>query len=112
MSIQIDQSGKIEDTSRPTILAASNSVKFSIVLSAKEKRRLQQKFRKIGYPRLFIDYVFAALLYILFTKVKRSQYIVDMEVNYQKSWWALKHRTFTSESALGPSSWEDHNKKA
>ncbi len=79
MAIQIDQSGKIEDTSHSTVLAASNSVKFSIVLSAKEKRRLQQKFRKIGYPRLFIDYVFAALLYILFTEVKRSQYIVDTE---------------------------------
>jgi len=62
MTYQIDQSGKIEQTEKYTVLALSNENHFAVILSAKNKRRLQEMFRILGAPRLFIDYVFAALV--------------------------------------------------
>lgn len=79
MSIQIDQSGKIEDTSKATVLAASNSQKYSVLLPAKEKRRLQEHFRLIGSPRLFIDYIFSMLLYYLILHTTSTSFTVDTE---------------------------------
>lgn len=41
MKIEIDQSGKIEDTSKHTFLAFSNSEHFVLKISGTEKRKLQ-----------------------------------------------------------------------
>ena len=62
---ELDQSGKIEDTARKTVLAFSNDHLGAITLSAKDKRRLQELFREIGAPKLFIYYVFSALIILL-----------------------------------------------
>ncbi len=83
MSIQIDQSGKIEDTAHKTILAFSNGSKNAVILSARDKRKLQKMFRDLGAPRLFIEYVFAALLVILLRSCKARVVTVDLE--YPKS---------------------------
>ena len=51
MGIEVDQSGKIEATSRLAVLAFSNDKSGAVLLSAKDKRRLQERFRKIGTSR-------------------------------------------------------------
>lgn len=51
MQIEIDQSGKIEDTSKDTVLALSNGTQFSIKISRNIKRELQNIFRKNKEPR-------------------------------------------------------------
>ena len=79
MKIYIDQSGKVEDTAKHTILACVNSEIKTIFLSAKDKRRLQEVFRRIGSPQLFVDYVFAALLILLLKPLKISKVTVDLE---------------------------------
>ena len=81
MRIEIDQSGKIENTSKHTYLAFSNSQHFVLEIKATEKRKLQKYFRSIGKSRIFIYLTFAALLIILLKnrKIKTAQLIVDIE---------------------------------
>lgn len=79
--LEIDQSGKIEDTAKPTVLAFSNDTNGTLILSAQEKRLLQEIYRKAGKPRVFILQVFTACLYLLFSKYKltRRKVIIDRE---------------------------------
>lgn len=80
--IEIDQSGKVEDTSRITVVAysAENNTEKSILISAKNKRKLQEYFRKTGESRLYIYYIFSILLFILTKEViTEDLVIVDLE---------------------------------
>lgn len=81
MKIEIDQSGKLEDTSRHTFLAFSNGEHFVLKISGAEKRKLQVYFRKIGKPKLYIFLTFASLIIILLKKIKTrsNQIIIDIE---------------------------------
>lgn len=69
MTYYIDQSGKVEDTAKPTVLAYSNEyTSASLILPAKDKRLLQSYYRARGKPRRFIIEVFACLLALLICK--------------------------------------------
>lgn len=81
MKHQIDQSGKIENTAKHTILSISNGTQFTILLSAKDKRKLQELFRTHGLTRLFIDYTFAALVIILL-KLSGEVKAVTIDIEY------------------------------
>lgn len=77
---QVDQSGKIEQTNKTTVLAVANGQPKAVILSAKDKRRLQELFRKNAKPQLFIDAVFAVLLYFLIKELDGAGKIeVDTE---------------------------------
>lgn len=78
---QIDQSGKIEQTNKHTILAISNGKKFSILLRTQDKRLLQDIYRIFfNKKRQFIYEVFSALLYILLSSVRpQTRVIIDKE---------------------------------
>jgi len=65
MKIQIDQSSKIEYTSKNTVIAFANHKQKSLLIKATEKRKLQEAFRSVGKPNLFVLKTFAVLLYIL-----------------------------------------------
>lgn len=65
MKIEIDQSGKIEETNKNTILAFSNGEKNVIVITANIKRQLQEIFRRQGQPKLFIYRTFTAGIFLL-----------------------------------------------
>lgn len=81
MKIEIDQSGKIEETSRDTILALSNGISYSIKISAKTKRKLQDLYRKIGEPRVFVINTFVVGLYLLIKRdiSKITEIVIDIE---------------------------------
>lgn len=81
MKIYIDQSGKIEDTARPTILAFSNSKSYTIKVSARTKRQLQEIFRRRGQIRLFIYRTFSILIFLLIRDYLKSvkDIIIDTE---------------------------------
>jgi hypothetical protein len=81
MRIEIDQSGKIEDTNKDTIIAFSNEVFGSILIKAKDKREVQKIFRKIGKPKIFVYKLFAILIFLLIKKhlKKINQIIIDEE---------------------------------
>jgi hypothetical protein len=80
MIIEIDQSGKIEDTSKSTIVAFSNDIAGSILISAKEKREIQETFRRAGKSRVFVYKLFAILIFVLIKKhLKKIEAIIADE---------------------------------
>lgn len=81
MRIEIDQSGKVEDTARPTVLAYANSKIRVIVIPAASKRKLQEMYRRIGQPRLFVYQVFALGVYQLI-RLLRQPHIITIDTEY------------------------------
>jgi len=80
MKYQIDQSGKIENTEKDTVLALSNDIKYTVILAAKVKRTLQSILRKEGRPEMYIYLVFSSLLFILLKSSRpKSKVIIDRE---------------------------------
>lgn len=81
MRIEIDQSGKIEFTNKPTVLAFCNSKQGAVIIVAREKKLIQKFFRQINKPRLFAYLGFTALIYLLIKDQirARDQIIIDRE---------------------------------
>lgn len=79
MKIEIDQSGKVENTSVPTVIA--DSVGNVVWISAKDKRTLQQYYRTVLKPKKYVLEVFAILLAILIQKTCKTHntYVIDIE---------------------------------
>lgn len=87
MKVEIDQSGKIENTGKPTVIAFSDGRKNkSLIMFAGEKQKLQKHFRKIGKPNLFVYMTFAVLICLLI-KGERSidEIIIDREYAGQEA---------------------------
>lgn len=79
MKIEIDQSGKIELTSKKTVVGFSNHTKLTIEISSREKRKVQKYFRKIRKPKQYYYQTFAILIYLLIKGKKLDQVIIDTE---------------------------------
>jgi len=81
MKIYIDQSGKVEDTGKPTVLAFTNKDAKVIKVLAKTKRQIQEVFRRKGAPRLYIYRTFGALVFLLIRDFlpKLTQVVIDTE---------------------------------
>lgn len=82
MPYQIDQSGKIEQTNKNTVISLSNSTHFTILLQAREKRELQDIYRKAGKPKIFSIQVFAALTYLLLEKARIKNGLIYIDKEY------------------------------
>ena len=65
MQLEIDQSGKIEQTNKNTILCLTNDKSYCLVIPARIKRQLQKIFRFNNQARNFILFTFSAGLAIL-----------------------------------------------
>ena len=74
MTYQIDQSGKIEQTSKNTVLCLANNRRFALLMKAKTKRQLQEVFRRNGQIRNFVLFTFCACLSLL---LKKSNFRLD-----------------------------------
>lgn len=80
MKIQIDQSGKIEQTNRDTILCLSNDEWDAVVIKAATKRSLQEIFRRNGQIRNYILFTFSAGISLLLKRNLRfERIIIDRE---------------------------------
>lgn len=81
MNIEIDQSGKVEQTNKDTVIAFSDDKFKSIFISAKDKREIQKVFREIRKSRVFVYKLFSILIFLLIKKhIKRiDQIIIDQE---------------------------------
>jgi hypothetical protein len=83
MKIEIDQSGKIEDTAKPTSIAFANGITYAIRISSRDKKYIQAHFRTKGHIRLFIYKTFTALVFILIRHhIHKLTYIV-IDIEYQ-----------------------------
>lgn len=82
MIIEIDQSGKLEDTNKDTVIACvGNHFYRSVLITSSEKRKLQAIFRNIGKPRMYVYRVFTVLIFILIQRhlKKFDRIIIDQE---------------------------------
>lgn len=87
MRIEIDQSGKIEQTNIITVAGYSNGVSDTISISSTEKIRLQKWYHKSGNPKLFVINTFCALIYLLLKQLlhKQQDLFIDKEYpGYEK----------------------------
>jgi len=102
MDIEIDQSGKIENTSKNTIVAFSNNIFGSIFISAHDKREIQKIFRGAGRSKIFVYKLFAILIFIILEKHFRniSQIIIDDE--YPGKGYLIKNFLFQEISKINP----------
>ena len=80
MTYQIDQSGKIEDTNKLTIVAYANGQIKSLKIGATEKQKLLTVMRTLDYPKHnYVYKVFAALVYFLLADEKIDSVVIDRE---------------------------------
>ena len=78
----IDQSGRVEETNRTSIVAlADKKFSFTIALSSKTKKELLQIFRKNGKPKTFPIVTFALMVFMtmLRSKTYPPELIIDIE---------------------------------
>jgi len=82
MRVEVDQSGKVEQTNQDTVLAFSNHIKRAILVPRGEKRKLIKSLRergmngKVFYPRIFCSALFLLLEPHLF---ELNEIVVDDE---------------------------------
>ena len=78
--LQIDQSGKIEQTNVNTVVALANGKYFTVVLRKKDKRIIEKIFKKIGKIKSYPYIVFASLVAILLKEASvKQRVVVDRE---------------------------------
>ncbi len=83
MKIEIDQSVKIEESARDTVLAYSNSVQRAIVIPAAVKRKALAYLRKHGKSRkVAVLTVFAAGLFLLLRGVAKKITLAVIDLEY------------------------------
>lgn len=82
MTVKINQSNKIEQTSKDTIVGLANEASFTALIKSRTKRKLQEEFRRQGRPRLFVYRTFIASVVLLlkYAQLGRvSEVIIDQE---------------------------------
>ena len=80
MKYQIDQSGKIEDTNKLTIVAFANGKTRTLKISGVEKQKLIRSIRVLDYPKkTFIYKIFSGLIFLLLNDQKVEEVIIDRE---------------------------------
>ena len=88
MKYEVDQSAKIEQTNKDTVISIANKeYSYSIKINSKIKQSLQKYFNLIRKPKMFAVYLFTTGLIILIKKsgVKNSVVTIDLEyLGYNK----------------------------
>lgn len=65
MQIEIDQSGKIEQTSLDTVIALTNGVKYALLFKKKDKRVVEREYKKLRLHKIYMVIIFANLVSIV-----------------------------------------------
>lgn len=82
MTIEVDQSIKIEQTKQDTAIGVSNGKQYSVLISRHIKRKLEIDFRKAGIRHLFAFRTFVAgvVLAIEYMNISHlSDVVIDVE---------------------------------
>jgi len=110
MRAEIDQSGKFDQTDKPTVLALANDIEFSVRVSAVEKRKCFQILRsqrsdKNRRTTLYV-LLFATLVYLLLREhVHRlDSIVIDTEFSgHEGTIKTHLHNLFNRQGVLVPS---------
>ena len=81
MKIEIDMSGRIEYTNKPTVIAGyGKSWHKTVYISSKNKRAIQKCYRSTNQPRVFNTELFCILIYFLIKDINCDiSLIIDNE---------------------------------
>ncbi len=80
MTYQIDQSGKVEQTNKDTVIAYANATQYAVLIPRRTKRIVQEIFRLHGFTKLFIYFLFSVGVYYLLESLsKESEVVIDTE---------------------------------
>lgn len=83
MRYQVDQSGRIEETNRDTIIGiASKKNSFTLRISARLKRQLLEIFRRQGKPKVFPMVVFGIVVGLAIKRSKFNVSDLDIDIEY------------------------------
>jgi hypothetical protein len=83
MHVEVDQSGKVENTRVDTVLAFSNGMNHAILVSAKVKRIVTKQLRGRGKPKRGITLLlFSACLFLLLRDYLEQIERVTIDVEY------------------------------
>lgn len=80
MKIEIDISGRIEETARASVVA--DSLKNTSLVHAKTKRALQKIYRDLGKPRVFVLELFSVMVTFLIQKDYHTSHIYIIDRDY------------------------------
>lgn len=84
MRYEIDQSIKIEQTQKDTVIGVSNGKSYTVLVKRDVKRKLQRDFRKIHKPRLFVYRTFMASIVLLLKHFDiKSDAVIEIDTEYQ-----------------------------
>ena len=98
MQADVDMSGRIEETNRPTAMALANGIKGSLFTSAVEKQTAIEVFRKLKPQRdetLIHVLIFSSLLYLLVKEHIRKLSIVIVDPEYTGYEAVIKNRVMS-----------------
>ena len=80
MICEIDQSGKVEDTRKLTVVCFANGKVKTLLITAKEKRRVLIAMRALDKPKkTFVFRIFAGLIFLLVKDEKINSLMIDRE---------------------------------
>lgn len=81
MKIEIDQSNKIEQTNKDSVVSFSNNIFGCVLIRAKDKREIEKVFQRTGKPKIFVYKLFAILIFILIKEHLRKidEIVIDKE---------------------------------
>lgn len=86
MRAEIDQSGKIEQTNKSTVIALANDQTRTLKITSTEKHRLILAVKRLEYPKKnYIYRLFATLVFILLKDRKAASVIIDTEYQGHES---------------------------
>jgi hypothetical protein len=84
MQAEVDMSGRIEETNRPTAVALANGVQYSLLISAGEKRKAIEALRHAmpGRDRTTVHIrVFSIILFLLLREHLPKLQLVTIDPN-------------------------------
>lgn len=82
MNISIDQSSKIENTNKNTVVAYANLKQKSLLIKAEDKKNVQKIFMAAGKPEVFIYKTFAVLIFLLIKDDIRAISSITIDIEY------------------------------
>ena len=98
MIYEIDQSGRIEETNRDTIISIANkNFSKTVRIKSSTKRSVEYKYKKLEKPKMFAVYGFTAgvVMAIKESKLKNGSILIDIEYpSYEKIIGSILRKIF------------------
>lgn len=90
MRVKVDQSSKLENTNKDTVIAYANSKQKSLVIKAHDKREIQRFFREANKPTIYVFKTFAVLIYLLIRDDLSRIDGIEIDREYPGKEWLVK----------------------